>query len=88
MPMWLIIQLVSIASMPATYDNGSRPWQIDQRLAQHGLDLWAIGASRAPYSGQAQQRSSTDSVLNRHDKGGENGFDLYQNRSWGWRGDT
>ena len=48
--------------------HGSRPWPIDHSLAQYGLDLWAVGAYRAPYSWKAQQRSSKDSALNWHER--------------------
>src|ERR1700675_4591674 len=50
--------------------HGSRSRQIDQSLARDRVDHWAIGAGRAPCSGQAQQQSDTDRALNWR-KGGE-----------------
>ena len=36
--------------------HGSYPWQIDLYVAGRGDDLWAVGASRAPYPRQATRQ--------------------------------
>jgi hypothetical protein len=38
--------------------HGSRPWQIDQGVARHEHDLWAVGASRPPHSRQATRQQN------------------------------